>query len=228
MLVPWTFRNSSQIKAAADGVLDGRTLHLAYDFDGAAWDMWEQARELLIQLEQDHNLLPLPAGVLRTMQIIFDGHGWSSRTGAVRFVLRCTQTEHDHNATRNARNPIFALGTDKHEWLEKCMRIGEKQGPLATVSMHQRLYDGLVVTERRPADMPAHVRADKDFLPLACIQCVVRFLVVVDIIDVLYHPTNNTFSLHLFSSFFQVRHRNRGSRRASECTPSLRLSADSC
>ena len=173
VLVPFVFRNSSQIKAAADRVLDGRTLHLAYDFDGAAWDLWEQARDLLVQLEGDRNLLSLPTGVLRTLQLIFDGHGWNSRTGAVRFVLRCTQTEHDHNATRNARNPVFALGSDKHEWLEKLMRIGE-EGRLPCeqiVSMRARMYNGLVVTERQEADMPAHVRADPDFLPLAMIEC---------------------------------------------------------
>eukprot|EP00966_Prymnesium_polylepis_P284235 6566102-Prymnesium_polylepis.1 len=73
------------MKKAADRVLEGRTLHLAFDFDGAAWDLFDQARDLLRQLEYDGNLLVLPPGVLRTLQIIFDGHGWTSRAGAVRF-----------------------------------------------------------------------------------------------------------------------------------------------
>ena len=167
VLVPYVFRNSQQMKRAADLVLEGRTLHLAFDFDGAAWDLWDQARDLFQQLERDGNLLELPAGVLRSLQIIFDGHGWTSRTGAVRFVLRCPQTLRDHNATRNARNPIFALGSDKHAHLERMLAIGEEKG----ISMSQRLYSGLKVTERQPTEMPAHVQADELFLPLAMIQC---------------------------------------------------------
>ena len=80
-------------------MLEGRTLHLAHDFDGAAWDLWEQARDLLLQLERQNNLIELPAGTLRTPQLIFDGHGWCSRAGAVRFVLRCTQTARGHTTT---------------------------------------------------------------------------------------------------------------------------------
>jgi hypothetical protein len=167
VLVPYIFRNSQQMKKAADLVLEGRTLHLAFDFDGAAWDLFDQARDLLRQLEYDGNLLVLPPGVLRTLQIIFDGHGWTSRSGAVRFVLRCTDTERDHNATRNARNPIFALGSDKHAHLERMLAIAEEKG----ISMSQRLYSGLKVTERQPTDMPAHVQSDELFLPLACIEC---------------------------------------------------------
>lgn len=165
VLAPFCFRNSSQMKAAADAVLEGRTLHLSHDFDGAAWDLWEQARDLLEQLERDGNLVELPVGAIRNLQIIFDGHGWNSRTGAVRFVLRCTQTLRDHNATRNARTPIFALGSDKHAHLEKMMAIGGER------SMHSLLYGGLKVTEHPAASMPQHVQDDELFLPLACIGC---------------------------------------------------------
>ena len=33
--------------------------------------------------------------------------------------------------------------------------------------MEARLFEGLVVTERSAAEMPAHVRADENYLPLA-------------------------------------------------------------
>ena len=156
VLVPYVFRNSKQMQAAAHGVLEGRTLHLAHDFDGAAWDLWEQARDLLGQLERQSNILELPACVLRELQLIFDGHGWCSRAGAVRFVLRCPQTRRDHNATHNARNPIFALGSDKHAHLTAMMKIGGDD------SMWARLYSGLVVTEKKKEELPAHVQADED------------------------------------------------------------------
>ena len=67
---------------------------------------------MLAQVERDQNLLTLPAGELRQLQLIFDGHGWTSKSGAVRFVLRCTQTTKDHNSDRNARTPIFIVGDD--------------------------------------------------------------------------------------------------------------------
>ena len=111
--VPFVFRDPAQIRAALDKVLEGRTLHLAADFDAAAWELLEMARTLLNQLARDNNLLKLPPGELRVLQLIFDGHGWSSRCGAVRFTLRCVHTVEDHNATRNANDPIFALGQDK-------------------------------------------------------------------------------------------------------------------
>jgi hypothetical protein len=164
--MPYVFAHSKGLKVAADQVLAGRRLHLAHDFDGAAWDMYESMRDILKQLECDNNILTLPADVMRTFQFIFDGHGWNSRTGAVRFVLRCTQTKRDHNSTRNARDPIFFLGDDKHLFLEKAMSIGEAEG----VSMSQRMYAGLRITEWPASEMPAHVQADVDFLPLACIS----------------------------------------------------------
>ena len=86
--------------------------------------MWEMAHSLLTQLEFDKNLLELPEGVLRVMQLIFDGHGWTSRCGTVRFTLRCVHTIEDHNSTRNARDPIFALGTDKCADIAKVITVG--------------------------------------------------------------------------------------------------------
>eukprot|EP00966_Prymnesium_polylepis_P325148 7381131-Prymnesium_polylepis.1 len=47
------------------------------------------------------------------------------------------------------------------------LAIAEEKG----ISMSQRLYSGLKVTERQPTDMPAHVQSDELFLPLACIEC---------------------------------------------------------
>ena len=162
--VPYVFRNPKQIAAALSTVLDGHTLQLSYDFDAAAWDMWDMARNLLLQLEHDKNLLELPAGTLRVLQLIFDGHGWLSRCGAVRFTLRCVDTIEDHNSTRNARDPIFALGTDKCADVARCVKVGGAK------SMEARMYQGLVITEAAVADMPAHVQNDKDFLPLARIR----------------------------------------------------------
>ena len=42
---------------------------VAFDFDAAAWDLWDMARSLLVQLEADDNLLKLPAGALRVLQL---------------------------------------------------------------------------------------------------------------------------------------------------------------
>ena len=129
-------------------VLQGRTLHLAYDFDGAAWDFLQTACDLLTQLERDANLAPLLNTTMRRLQIIFDGHGWTSKSGAVRFVLRSPHTLRDHNATRNARDPIFFIGDDKHAFLEKAVRIG------GAASLHAHMMAGLQVTEVGDDDDP--------------------------------------------------------------------------
>lgn len=163
--VPYVFRDPRQISNALSKVLEDHTLHLAYDFDAAAWDLWDMARNLLLQLERDQNLLELPDGEMLVLQLIFDGHGWHTRCGAVRFTLRCPLTLEDHNSTRNARDPIFALGTDKCADLAKCVKVGGEQ------SMESRMYQGLEVTEAAVEDMPVHVQRDALFLPLARIRC---------------------------------------------------------
>ena len=124
VLAPLVFPRHSEIVAAGQRVLDGRKLHLAFEFDGAAWDFLVCADDLLAMLERDVNILTLPPGVKRVLQLIFDGHGFLSRSGAVRFTLRSPHTKHDHNSTRNARDPIFFIGTDKHAYLEQAVRIG--------------------------------------------------------------------------------------------------------
>ena len=159
--VPYVFKNPKQIAQALDRVLEGHTLHLSFDFDAAAWDMWEMAHSLLTQLEFDKNLLELPEGVLRVMQLIFDGHGWTSRCGTVRFTLRCVHTIEDHNSTRNARDPIFALGTDKCADIAKVITVGGER------SMQERMYKGLVIRQRAVEDLPWWVQQDTDFLNLA-------------------------------------------------------------
>jgi hypothetical protein len=118
---------------------------------------------LLTMLEKDSNMLVLPPSVKRVLQLIFDGHGFLSRSGAVRFSVRSPHTIKDHNATRNARDPIFFIGTDKHLYLEKAVQIGGED------SLSAHMYAGVIVTETDPAEMPAHVQSDKDYLPLACI-----------------------------------------------------------
>ena len=163
VLMPRIFPRHSQVVAAGRRVIDGRTLYLADDFDGAAWNFLEVADDLLSLLEGDSNMLVLPPSVKRALQLIFDGHGFLSRSGAVRFTLRSPHTIKDHNATRNARDPIFFIGTDKHLYLEKAVQIGGED------SLSAHMYAGVIVTETDPAEMPAHVQSDKDYLPLACI-----------------------------------------------------------
>ena len=165
VLAPRVFPWHGKIVAAGKEVLDGRKLHLGVDFDGAAWDFLETADDILTALEKDANILVLPPSVRRVLQLIFDGHGFLSRSGAVRFTLRSPHTKRDHNSTRNARDPIFFIGTDKHAYLEKALRIG---GP---DSMYAHMVAGLTVTEQKPSDMPQHVQDDVDFLPLACVGC---------------------------------------------------------
>ena len=80
-------------------------------------------------------------------------------------MLRCPQTLCDHNATHNARNPIFVLGSDKHAHLTAIMKIGGDN------SLWARLYGGLMVTEKKKKELPAHVQADQDYWPAACFEC---------------------------------------------------------
>ena len=162
ILVPFVFVNSNKMASAVDMVLDGRRLHMAYDFDAAAWDLWRTARDLLVQLTAHSNLLTLPAGVLRTLQLR------SSRCGAVRFVLRCVDTCGDHNATCNARDPCFFLGTDKHASLWRAMGVGDADGP--DRSMRSAMYEGLRVTQVEASSLPEHVRANPLLSALASIR----------------------------------------------------------
>ena len=155
----------AKIVAAGDRILDGRRLFLAADFDGAAWDVTGIARLLLNQLAKDDNLLPLPAQFRRVLQLIYDGHGFTSAAGAVRFVLRCPHTKRDHNATRNAYDPIFFIGTDKHLYLEKAVAIGGEN------SLRSHAYAGLTATELPVQEMPEHVRKEQDALDLLRIRC---------------------------------------------------------
>ena len=140
VLVPRVFPPPDAVRKAADRVLEGNTLYLAREYDGAGWCMIQLAKELLEQLERDKNLLQLPEGAKRVLQLIYDGHGFTGRIGAVRFVLRCPQTDHNHNIRRNGRDPIFLLGTDKHHDLELAVAIGDEH------SMKAHFFKGLCVT----------------------------------------------------------------------------------
>ena len=106
-------------------------------------------------------MLVLPPSVQRVLQLIFDGHGFLSRSGAV----RSPHSIRDHNATRYARDPLFFIGTNKHQYLEKAVQIGGED------SLSAHMYAGLRVTERKPEDLPAHVRAAAHFLAAARIEC---------------------------------------------------------
>jgi hypothetical protein len=96
----------------------------------------------------------------QVLQIIYDGHGFTSASGAVRFVLRSPHTKRDHNATRNAFDPIFFIGTDKHRYLEKAVAIGGED------SLRSHCYAGLTVTEKPVHELPEHIRNEPDLLPL--------------------------------------------------------------
>jgi len=151
-------------------VLDGRRLFLAVDFDGAAWDVTRMASDLLAMLAKGNNLIDLPTGQLRVVQLIYDGHGFLSSGGAVRFTLRSPHTQRGHNATGNALDPIFFIGTDKHAYLEKAVAIGGDD------SLRARAYEGLKVTEipedKRAELLPTHVAENEDLAPLLCIRSI--------------------------------------------------------
>ena len=165
VMAPYVFKDRNQIVATANQLLEGRTLHLAQEFDGAAWDVRESCADVLAQASRDNNLLDLPLGWLRNIQIIFDQHGWTAKTGAVRFVTRCTQLVTNHNDPRNSRDPIFYLGEDKTQHLLRAIAIG------GDCSFQQRMRDGLFVKETPASEMPPHVQADPDFCALARIEC---------------------------------------------------------
>lgn len=156
--VPFPFKNSAQIRAAGKDVIAGRTLHLADDIDGAAWDALDMGADVLHQAAKDNNLLELPKGEMRELQVIFDGHGWTSRSGATRFLVRTPHTKFDHNSGRYGRDVIFYMGHDKHAFLEKAIRIGGED------SLHSRMYDGLKVDTIKEEEMPEcereHAAAD--------------------------------------------------------------------
>ena len=71
----------------------------------------------------------------------------------------------DHNSTRYGRDLIFFLGSDKHAFLEKALAIGGAD------SMYSHMLAGVRVVQHEASEMPAHVQADADYLPLACIEC---------------------------------------------------------
>ena len=80
VLAPRVFPAHAAIVAAGERVLEGQKLHLAHDFDGAAWCFLDLADDILSQLERDANMLVLPPSVMRAPQLIFDGHGFLSRS----------------------------------------------------------------------------------------------------------------------------------------------------
>ena len=100
------------------------------------------------------------------LQLIYDGHGFTSASGAARFCLRSPHTKRSHNATRNAFDPIFFLGSDKHLYLEKAVAIGGAD------SLRSHAYAGLKVTTEPAASQPAHVQADTELCDILCTRYV--------------------------------------------------------
>ena len=75
----------------------------------------------LKQLERDANIAPLLDGTKRVLQIIFDGHGWTSSSGAVRFVLR-------PGSARSRSSPLVSAhssSSDAARWRLVRTRSGE-------------------------------------------------------------------------------------------------------
>lgn len=138
------------------------------------------AADVLDQAERDDNLLPIPEGtrseavqevegVLQRVavpnkseiELMFDGMGWTSRGGSTRLMARTPQTRRSHNATRYARDAVFALGKDKNEELHKMNQLGGE------ASLDSRMKAGIKVTKRSLAELPAHVQKDPLFAALA-------------------------------------------------------------
>ena len=59
-----------------------------------------------------------------TFQLLFDQHGWPSRVGMTRWLVRCTNTMRNHNNPRYARNTHTVLGPDKWRWLFEAASMG--------------------------------------------------------------------------------------------------------
>ena len=75
------------------------------------------------------------------MQILFDQHGWTSRVGMTRWLVRCTNTVRNHNNPRYARNTHTMLGPDKWRWLFLAASMGGE------LSVRSRVEAGARVRE---------------------------------------------------------------------------------
>ena len=152
LLAPFAVKSSVEIREQMDVTLGGRELHLATDHDGAAWDVCVTGTEVFQQALKEGNLLPRPPNILRRLQLLFDGHGWTKAIGAARFLLRTPELRRDFNATRFARDYNFILGADKLAYLELAIRTGGEK------SLFARAMAGCKVEEVPVASLPDNVR----------------------------------------------------------------------
>ena len=80
----------------------------------------------------------------------------------------CADKCSGHNATCDALEPMFFIGTDKHAYLEKAVSIG------GDVSLRAYAYKGLEVTEipedKRAELLPKSITENEDLAQLICIR----------------------------------------------------------
>ena len=97
------------------------------------------------------NLRVVQPGELRVLQLMFDAHGWTSRAGLTRFVLRTPDTLRNHNNPMFGQEPIVFLGKDKTPALRLATKIGGDN------SLHSVVWreGNLIVTELSGAERAA-------------------------------------------------------------------------
>ena len=93
---PFVFKLPEEIKRQMALSLGGAKLYLASEaidgVDAAAWDFCDTASRVLRCAAEVGNLRDLKPGELRVLQLMFDAHGWTSRAGLTRFVIRTPHT----------------------------------------------------------------------------------------------------------------------------------------
>eukprot|EP00966_Prymnesium_polylepis_P319916 7376330-Prymnesium_polylepis.3 len=104
VIAPFVFKDDRQIRAMLTELLGDFTMFVGDEetdgINGAAWSLTELLTEVLEQCADDQNLKELPDGVMRTVQLMYDAMGWTSRNGLTCMVLRCVQTIRNHNNPR--------------------------------------------------------------------------------------------------------------------------------
>eukprot|EP00966_Prymnesium_polylepis_P326118 7382047-Prymnesium_polylepis.1 len=144
VLAPRVFHDDKSCSRALDALCKDHELQLSVPsrdgLDWAGWYVVDVARDVLRQAAADCNLRAVPANGLRRLQIIFDAHGWTSASGATRFLLRCPDTLFSHNAWRYGRDQSFYVGKDKHCNLSIAVMMGGAR------SLFNTLLSGMAVS----------------------------------------------------------------------------------
>ena len=150
---PHVFQGDKSISAALSTLCEDHELQLSVPsqdgIDWAGWYLIDIARDVIAQAAGDDNLRPVKVGLSRRLQMIFDAHGWTSASGATRFMLRCPDTKEQHNSTRYARDVSFYVGRDKHSELEKAVHLGGVRG------MWHTLLGGCRISQTPAVNLPS-------------------------------------------------------------------------